>query len=170
MLHLNHVNISFLPQKHGGVTETTEARARVIVAPNQSKAQSALFDKLRHQYEHHTDKFVEDLDWVNWCIKHKKYEHTQLKVKNMGGRKPGSKYASFLYFCCEHVDPIPTRRTEFTADDDENLVKYIAKRIPDAAHGGRLGNNLYIDLTNRVCVSRPILQVSSLTDTLTTAF
>lgn len=78
-------------QKHGGVTETTEARARVIIAPNNTEAETAIFESLRHQYEHHTDKFVEDLDWVKWCIDHKKYEHTPPKVKNMGGRKPGSK-------------------------------------------------------------------------------
>jgi len=40
-------------------------------------------------------------------------------------------------------------RTEYTAEDDENLVKYIGRRIPNAALGGRLGNNLYIELTDR---------------------
>lgn len=45
------------------------------------------------------------------------------------------------------------RRTEFTEADDQSLVEYIAKRIPDPAHGGRLGNNLYLDLSNRVCYS-----------------
>lgn len=44
------------------------------------------------------------------------------------------------------------RRIEFSKEDDEFLVKYIAEIIPEEETGGRLGNNLYIDLENNVCL------------------
>jgi len=118
-------------EKAGGVTETTEERARVIIAPRKSKPEAVLFKDLTFRYEHNPDKFVEDLDWVRNCLAQKKYENSPPMRRNMGGRKPGS------------------ARTEYTAEDDENLVKYIGRRIPNAALGGRLGNNLYIELTDR---------------------
>ena len=58
---------------------------------------------------------------------------------------------SYRVTCIMRRLTLPSR-TEYTAEDDENLVKYIGKRIPNAALGGRLGNNLYIDLTERVSV------------------
>ncbi|CAE6423446.1 unnamed protein product [Rhizoctonia solani] len=49
----------------------------------------------------------------------------------MSGRKPG------------------TDRNDFTTEDDNNLARFIAKRIPDKLEGGRTGNNLYKDLCER---------------------
>ena len=72
------------------MTETTEERARVIVAPRESKHESVLFKDLALRYEHTPDKFVEDLDWVRDCLAKKKYENTPQMRRNMGGRKPGS--------------------------------------------------------------------------------
>ncbi|KAG8734063.1 hypothetical protein FRC11_012666, partial [Ceratobasidium sp. 423] len=49
----------------------------------------------------------------------------------MSGRKPGAD------------------RNDFTTEDDNNLARFIAKRIPDKSDGGRTGNNLYKDLCER---------------------
>ncbi|QRW27027.1 hypothetical protein RhiXN_01622 [Rhizoctonia solani] len=52
----------------------------------------------------------------------------------MSGRKPGAD------------------RNDFTTEDDNNLARFIAKRIPDKSEGGRTGNNLYKDLCERTDV------------------
>jgi hypothetical protein len=41
-------------------------------------------------------------------------------------------------------------RTEFTADDDEHLCRYIAEVLPDKGEGGRTGHLIYLDLIRRV--------------------
>jgi len=42
------------------------------------------------------------------------------------------------------------RRVEYTEEDDQNLIKYIAEKIPYLEAGGRLGNNLYLELEENV--------------------
>jgi len=42
------------------------------------------------------------------------------------------------------------RRVEYTEEDDQNLTKYIAEKIPYLEAGGRLGNNLYLELEKNV--------------------
>lgn len=42
------------------------------------------------------------------------------------------------------------RRIEFTEEDDQNLIKFIAEKIPYLETGGRLGNNLYLELVKNV--------------------
>ena len=44
-------------------------------------------------------------------------------------------------------------RVEFTVDDDDHLVEFIACRLPDVEMGGRTGNEPYkllVDLGNNV--------------------
>ena len=42
------------------------------------------------------------------------------------------------------------RRVNFTAEDDENLVHYMATVFPDAESGGRMGNKYYQELERLV--------------------
>jgi len=119
-------------EKAGGVTETTEEKARVIVVPNQTPREAVLFKELTHRFAHSGNTYVEGLEWVRDCLKKKKYEHSIPEPRNMGGAKPGAK------------------RVEYTMEDDLHLVQYIGKRIPDAAKGGRTGNTLYIELCQRI--------------------
>lgn len=39
---------------------------------------------------------------------------------------------------------------EYTEQDDQNLVEYVAEKIPYSEAGGRLGNNLYLELEKNV--------------------
>ena len=82
---------SFYPQKAGGVTETTEEKARVIVVPNQTPREAVLFKELTHRFAHNGNTYIEGLEWVRDCLKNKKYEHSLPEPRNMGGAKPGAK-------------------------------------------------------------------------------
>jgi len=119
-------------EKAGGVTETTEESTRVIVAPNITRQEVILFKDLTYKYAHSGDKYVEGIVWVRDCLNNQKYEHHLPEQKTMAGAKPGS------------------QRVEYTQEDDMNLVQYVGKRIPNAGKGGRIGNNLYIELCQRI--------------------
>jgi hypothetical protein len=41
----------------------------------------------------------------------------------------------------------------YTEEDDNHLVRYLARRIPDKSHGGRYGHKIYKDLAFRVFIS-----------------
>ncbi|KAF8309744.1 hypothetical protein DL93DRAFT_1702466 [Clavulina sp. PMI_390] len=127
---LSHRPLCSADQKYGGITDCTEETARVIIAPHSKKREIVLWNDLVKRYEPDEAKFIEDVEWVERCIRQGQFERTVHRKPNMGGRKPGGS------------------RIEYTKMDDDNLVKYIAEKIPYAESGGRLGNNLYIELEN----------------------
>ncbi|KAJ1310003.1 hypothetical protein OPQ81_006759 [Rhizoctonia solani] len=113
--------------KAGGDPGSTAADARVIVADEDH----AEFSRLRKQYEHSLRTYVEPVTWVARCLSRGRYFHDPIEKAPMSGRKPGAD------------------RNDFTTEDDNNLARFIAKRIPDKSEGGRTGNNLYKDLCER---------------------
>ncbi|CUA75105.1 hypothetical protein RSOLAG22IIIB_01747 [Rhizoctonia solani] len=113
--------------KAGGDPGSTMADARVVVADEDH----AEFSRLRKQYEHSLRTYVEPVTWVARCLSKGRYFHDPIEKAPMSGRKPGAD------------------RNDFTTEDDNNLARFIAKRIPDKSEGGRTGNNLYKDLCER---------------------
>ncbi|KAL5635788.1 hypothetical protein ACGC1H_004552 [Rhizoctonia solani] len=113
--------------KAGGDPGSTIADARVVVADEDH----AEFSRLRKQYEHSLRTYVEPVTWVARCLSKGRYFHDPIEKAPMSGRKPGAD------------------RNDFTTEDDNNLARFIAKRIPDKSEGGRTGNNLYKDLCER---------------------
>ncbi|KIJ45600.1 hypothetical protein M422DRAFT_29722 [Sphaerobolus stellatus SS14] len=111
----------------GGDPTATHAEADVIILDELSPA----FPELVQQYEHSRKKFVEDITWVNQCVDSGEFRTTPHVKRNLGGRIPGAK------------------RTEFNETDDNHLISYIARRLPDPTMRGRTGNKLYQDLCNR---------------------
>lgn len=94
---------------------------------------------------------------MNRCIETKEFEKTVHRKRNLGGRKAGAKYVHLFLslLAVRHhrlTDAclLPPRRVEFTERDDQDLVAYIAEKIPYAEAGGRLGNNLYMELEANV--------------------
>ena len=63
---------------------------------------------------------------------------------------------SFMLVCfCRGSDRddaagVAHRRVNFTAEDDENLVHYMATVFPDTESGGRMGNKYYQELERLV--------------------
>ncbi|CAE7198679.1 unnamed protein product [Rhizoctonia solani] len=113
--------------KAGGDPGSTIADARVVVADEDH----AEFSRLRKQYEHSLRTYVEPVAWVARCLSRGRYSHDPIEKAPMSGRKPGAD------------------RNDFTTEDDNNLARFIARRIPDKSEGGRTGNNLYKDLCER---------------------
>ncbi|CAE6503601.1 unnamed protein product [Rhizoctonia solani] len=113
--------------KAGGDPGSTMADARVVVADEDH----AEFSRLAKQYEHSLRTYVEPVTWVARCLSRGRYFHDPIEKAPMSGRKPGAD------------------RNDFTTEDDNNLARFIAKRIPDKSEGGRTGNNLYKDLCER---------------------
>ncbi|KAF8710697.1 Rap1 Myb domain, partial [Rhizoctonia solani] len=116
--------------KAGGDPESTITDARVVVADEDHVG----FLRLRKQYEHSLRTYVEPVTWVARCLSKGRYFHDPIEKAPMSGRKPGAD------------------RNDFTTEDDNNLARFIAKRIPDKSEGGRTGNNLYKDLCERTDV------------------
>ncbi|CAE6446438.1 unnamed protein product [Rhizoctonia solani] len=114
--------------KAGGDPGSTITDARVVVADEDH----AEFSRLRKQYEHSLRTYVEPVNWVARCLSKGRYFHDPIEKAPMSGRKPGAD------------------RNDFTTEDDNNLARFIAKRIPNKSEGGRTGNNLYKDLCERV--------------------
>ncbi|KEP53092.1 Rap1 myb domain protein [Rhizoctonia solani 123E] len=110
--------------KAGGDPGSTIADARVVVADEDH----AEFSRLRKQYEHSLRTYIEPVTWVARCLSKGRYFHDPIEKAPMSGRKPGAD------------------RNDFTTEDDNNLARFIAKRIPEKSEGGRTGNNLYKDL------------------------
>ncbi|KAH7340651.1 hypothetical protein B0J17DRAFT_652294 [Rhizoctonia solani] len=113
--------------KAGGDPGSTMADARVVIADEDH----AEFARLAKQYEHSLRTYVEPVTWVARCLSRGRYFHDPIEKAPMSGRKPGAD------------------RNDFTTEDDNNLARFIAKRIPDKSEGGRTGNNLYKDLCER---------------------
>ncbi|ELU43958.1 rap1 myb domain-containing protein [Rhizoctonia solani AG-1 IA] len=127
------LNELFLNQKAGGDPESTITDARVVVADEDHVG----FLRLRKQcvwHEHSLRTYVEPVTWVARCLSKGRYFHDPIEKAPMSGRKPGAD------------------RNDFTTEDDNNLARFIAKRIPDKSEGGRTGNNLYKDLCERTDV------------------
>ena len=55
-------------------------------------------------------------------------------------------------------------RVAFTSDDDENLVQWLARRMPYKGDGGRQGNKEWEDLCERaeVSLSSPFVPTKTL--------
>ncbi|KAI0806737.1 hypothetical protein C8Q74DRAFT_1224088 [Fomes fomentarius] len=96
---------------------------------------------LKERYALVKHRYAEMPTFVKKCIKKRKYEHeTQVIVKPMGGRAPG------------------TSRQEYTPEDDKHLVEYLAMAIPDPNQGGRSGNRVWQQL---VACDQPELEWAS---------
>ncbi|KDQ18710.1 hypothetical protein BOTBODRAFT_29087 [Botryobasidium botryosum FD-172 SS1] len=121
--------LSFKIELYGGDADTDEGRADVIILDKMRK--SAIHKRLSTLYEHRPNKFIENISWVDECIELNECKNSPIEFKNMGGRIPGAP------------------RREYTPEDEQNLIEFIGKRIPDPASGGRTGNNLYKDLCAR---------------------
>lgn len=79
-------------QKYGGVTDTTEESACVIITPDKTKKKEIiLWNDLVRKHETNENKYIEDLQWVYRCIETKTLEKTVHRKKDLGGRKPGQK-------------------------------------------------------------------------------
>ncbi|KAF8334228.1 uncharacterized protein EI90DRAFT_3051523 [Cantharellus anzutake] len=109
-------------EKAGGLTETTEYEARVIVTPSRSMG-SELYRQMKSKYRGEPDKFIEKTEWVERSLLDRVYQHTA---------------------------SLAPQRTRFSVEDDVNLINYIAMRVPIASYGGRCGFGLYQELCDRV--------------------
>ncbi|CAK5280146.1 unnamed protein product [Mycena citricolor] len=124
----------------GGEPNATAEAARVILADPDTE----VFQHLVKTYQGMPDKYIESYLWVKKCVEREAVIYTPLVYKNPGGRRPGEEYA-FLPF--QHAGMlILDRRTQFTEEDEENLAKWIAAKIPFKEIGGRTGNRLYQQL------------------------
>ncbi|TDL18896.1 hypothetical protein BD410DRAFT_792678 [Rickenella mellea] len=121
------VNIRDKIKSNGGEVIEIEADADTVIVP------SALLKIMKAKYSHSHDTWVEGPDFVRKCVTAKEYSHVDPIRQRMGGRH-GGKDDGRLF------------RTEFTAEDDENLCRYLAHRIPDKESGGRTGNKVYQQL------------------------
>jgi len=94
--------------------------------------------------------FVEPRRFVLMCIAARKYEHAPPARQGMPGVKRG--FMRKWGGCLISVTPanVLIRRVPYTQEDDENLAYYIATVIPDAEDGGRMGNALYMTLTEEL--------------------
>ncbi|KAH8120088.1 hypothetical protein DFH11DRAFT_32037 [Phellopilus nigrolimitatus] len=109
---------------HGGNPDVSEEEATVILASSQVES----YRDLRKEHQGSSDTFVENLKWLETCVKQEHYYHSPNQVKNPGGRRPGDE------------------RTAFTEEDEANLCNWIAAVIPYKESGGRTGNKIYQDL------------------------
>ncbi|KDQ18701.1 hypothetical protein BOTBODRAFT_518886 [Botryobasidium botryosum FD-172 SS1] len=116
-----------LVKTQDGIT-TKEEDAVILVNPD---SHSKLRNELTILYDHRPNQYVEHYNWVDESIHSKKCTHTLPLPKRLGGRKMGSTTAVY------------------TVEEDDHLVEYIAKRIPQKAAGGRSGQNLYKELVDR---------------------
>lgn len=116
-------------KRHGGVTVERDIDADVILYnprrpgwESLPEAYSGSLDAERRK------KWVVQMYFVNYCIKHGTFERPGVQKKRMGGRPPGR------------------QRVLFTPEDEQKLCEYLAIRIPYKGSGGRKGNTIWKSL------------------------
>ncbi|KAG6814591.1 hypothetical protein H0H92_000120 [Tricholoma furcatifolium] len=92
-------------------------------------------DNIQIAYNGHSDAakrkiWVEALGFVQRCIGEGYVRHKTPLPKGMGGLER----------------PYDRDRASFTREDDDNLARWLAIRIPDAMNGGRRGEGVYREL------------------------
>ncbi|KAF7322467.1 Myb-DNA-bind-2 domain-containing protein [Mycena chlorophos] len=117
---------------HGGIVVQEDTDSDIILVDTAQP--SGNLDKIRRAYKTHSDPraaaaFVEPMGWVRETVKTGKIAHSYTR-KRMGGVTRDNGRA----------------RQEFTADDDNKLIRYLGVLIPDKSEGGRLGKNVYKQL------------------------
>ncbi|KAI0373155.1 hypothetical protein BV20DRAFT_1119221 [Pilatotrama ljubarskyi] len=117
--------LSALIEENGGHICRSARDADTIIV------NSAGLDNLRKKYELERTKYVELPSFVRRCISKGRYMHDPVMKLPMGG-----------------VPPKRTR-TNFTAEDDRYLCKFLASYIPYPEAGGRLGRMTYITLMEK---------------------
>ncbi|KAG6837252.1 hypothetical protein H0H93_012257 [Arthromyces matolae] len=124
-------NLTLDIESNGGVVRPDDNGVdTVIVDPNNLSSRSK--HDLQTAYNAHGDRsmrsiWVEPMTFVKRSIDRGEVIHILPKPKGMGGA-------------------VGSDKTPFTEEDDANLAKYLAIRIPDPASGGRRGNNVYAEL------------------------
>ncbi|OJT06247.1 hypothetical protein TRAPUB_2928 [Trametes pubescens] len=112
-------------KQHGGhICKSAADADTIIVHPVRVK-------DLREKYDFERKIYVEIPSFVDLCIHRGLYAHERVQKKPLGGRLPKS------------------GRTPFTKEDDMNLCRFLALRIPEKEAGGRNGRNTYIELTEK---------------------
>ncbi|KAJ7219581.1 hypothetical protein GGX14DRAFT_436809 [Mycena pura] len=111
--------------KYGGEINDTDVGSDVILVNRD------YHEKIRHAYKTHSNPelkgvHVEKISWVDNSIKMGKCVHF-FELKAMGGVVAQNHKA----------------RTEFTEEDDDHLIHYLAVLLPDQSDGGRQGHNIY---------------------------
>ncbi|OCH85468.1 hypothetical protein OBBRIDRAFT_312276 [Obba rivulosa] len=110
-------------------------------------------DDYRQKYNLSKTVFAEPPEFVQICIDSRKYKHAPVLKKGMGGRVFSGSGRSYVTY--SRLDSLSVylnrsiqtnRRVAFTPEDDYRLCKYLAQVVPDKAAGGRMGNNIYIEL------------------------
>ncbi|GJJ09500.1 hypothetical protein Clacol_003723 [Clathrus columnatus] len=114
-------------QHSGGEVVKDKESAEIIIADERWDG----FERLSIYYSDAGTKNVEGISWIRRSITSGALNFTVIKKPNVGGRITGSK------------------RTEFTSQDDNNLARYIATKLPYPNMRGRTGNNLYKDLCGK---------------------
>ncbi|KAJ7438499.1 hypothetical protein FB451DRAFT_160259 [Mycena latifolia] len=117
---------------YGGAVNAERSGSNIILV--NPKDPTGDLEALRHMYKTHSDPslkgvHVETMRWVDNSVKMGKCVHL-FTQKRMGGVAPGGF----------------RERTEFSAEDDRKLCRYVGTLIPDKTNGGRTGNNIYIRL------------------------
>ncbi|GJJ11867.1 hypothetical protein Clacol_006105 [Clathrus columnatus] len=104
-------------KKYGGNPKATEDEAEVIIC----RKDGLIFPFLRKKYDHERYKWVENPEWVDRCLRKKKYEHP-MKLPLLRSQ--------------------PNGKSPFTPAEDEHIVQFLAKRIPYKDMKGRSGHNI----------------------------
>jgi hypothetical protein len=111
---------------HGGQITDFDTAADVILTKSRSE-----YTSLKDRYAISRKAHVRLSGFVDRCIDSRRFQLEPIIVKGLQGRRPMS------------------RRTEFSATDDEHLCQYIAEILPDKGQGGRTGHFIYSDLMRR---------------------
>ncbi|KAF7320262.1 Myb-DNA-bind-2 domain-containing protein [Mycena kentingensis (nom. inval.)] len=111
----------------GGDPTATIHSAHVILADVHTEVWKSLVAK----YQLEPNKHIEPYEWVKRCVDNGAMVHLEPVYKNPGGRKAGEE------------------RTNFSEEDESNLIRWIAEKIPFKDAGGRTGNKLYQQLVDK---------------------
>ncbi|KAG5722150.1 hypothetical protein E4T56_gene7045 [Termitomyces sp. T112] len=122
-------NLIHAIESNGGFVQPDDSAVDTVLVDVKSRACNK--DNLQLAYNAHSNRskrrtWVEPMSFVSRCIKERAVRHAQREPKGMGGSLGD--------------------RTPFTDEDDDNLARYLAIRIPNIEKGGRRGNRVYKEL------------------------
>lgn len=123
-------------------------------------------ESLANAYNRHRDPekrkvWVKPMNFVQDCIRRNLYVLYLPQKKKMPGRPPGRWCVASLLPDFTHLSTIFFRRTEFTAEDDDELCRYLAITCPYEEDGGRLGLGVYKELMRNACFSCVLISSAS---------
>ncbi|KAG6854693.1 hypothetical protein C0991_002404 [Blastosporella zonata] len=125
-------NLSKTIESHGGVVQRDGSNVdTVLVDPKRCSIEAVQLTYNVASDRSKRDAWVEPMSFVKRCIGEGSVRHRMPNPKGMGGSVRAYR----------HWD-----REAFTEEDDDNLARHIALRIPDATNGGRRGDGLYREL------------------------